>query len=67
MCVYMCTCVHAIVSVCRSEDNLWQSVLSLHHIDSGDWKQVVRLGGEHLYQLSHLKGCIEFLILVNQF
>lgn len=48
----------AISTVCaskRSEGNLRESVL-LHLVDSGNWTQVMRLGGMHLYLLSHLAG-----------
>lgn len=37
----------------RSEDNFWGPVLSFYHVNSGDWIQVVRLGGKCLYR-SHV-------------
>lgn len=40
----------------RSEDNLWESVLSFHHMDPGDCTQVIRLGSERFDLLSHLTG-----------
>lgn len=36
----------------KSEENLWKSVLSLHHRDHRDWTQVTGLGGK--CPLSHL-------------
>lgn len=35
---------------------MWEigGILSFHHVDSGDQAQVIRLGGKHLYSLSHL-------------
>lgn len=32
------------------------SVLSLYHMDHKDSTQVIRLGGKHIYLLSHLAG-----------
>lgn len=32
----------------RSEDNFWGPVFSFYHVNSGDWIQVVRLGGKCL-------------------
>lgn len=50
MCVcthmYVHVCVHAKMSVCRSEDNLPESVLSSHHVDPCDQIQVISLGGK---------------------
>lgn len=40
----------------RTEDNLQVSVFTFYHVGSGDVTQVVRLGGIHLYLLSHLFG-----------
>lgn len=34
---------------------LWESVLSLHHMRVKDQTHVLRQGGENFYQLSHLK------------
>lgn len=55
MCV---VCVHtqAIVHVWmwRPEDNLWESQLSFYHVILGDQIQVIRLGSQAPYQLSHL-------------
>lgn len=44
----------ATVHVGRSEDNLQESVPSFHHVGLRDQAQVIRLGGKHLYSLSHL-------------
>lgn len=55
---HVCVCVraHACICVCvhayNSEDNLWESVLSLHHGGSKDRIRVVRFSGNH--QLSYL-------------
>lgn len=40
------------IHVWRTIDNLWKSVLSFHHVGSGEL-QVIRLGNRHLCQLSH--------------
>lgn len=52
--VLTCTCVF----VYRSEDNLWKLVASCHHVVSRYRTQVLRLGGRHLYLLSHLNPTI---------
>lgn len=52
MCVCMCLCM---VHVCaRSEDNLWEMVLSFHSVRHGIQTQVVGFSG--LHRLSHLAG-----------
>ena len=55
----MCVCMsaHSCVTACmqRSEDNLQESVLCLH-VGPRGLTQIVWLGGNHLYQLSHLTG-----------
>lgn len=48
--------------ILRSEDNLWQSILSLHHVGPGNRTQIIRVGGKCLYQMSHL-GAPEFPFL----
>lgn len=40
----------------RSEDDLWESVLSFHYVGPGDRTLVIRLGTTHPYPLSHLPG-----------
>jgi hypothetical protein len=40
--------------VWRSEGKLCGLILSFHHVDSRDRMWGLRLGGKHLYQLSHL-------------
>lgn len=37
-----------------SNDKLWKSVLFFYHLGPGDWTQVIRLSGEHLYLINHL-------------
>lgn len=37
---------------------VWEWVLSLYHVVSRDGTQAVRLGGKHLYWLSHLPGLL---------
>lgn len=34
--------------------DVWELVLSLHHVRPGDQTQLIRLGSEHLYLLSDL-------------
>lgn len=60
----MCGYTHATVCMWRSEDNLWGSVLSFHHVGSGDWTQTARLAGKLLYPQSQLDhpGRFEFLL-----
>lgn len=38
----------------RPEDNLWELQLSFYHVVLGDQIQVIRLGSQAPYQLSHL-------------
>lgn len=61
VCVHVCHRVHRL----RSEDNLWQSVLSFHHVCPGNRTQIMRVGGKCLYQMSHL-GAPEFPFLGKQ-
>lgn len=62
MCVCnVCTyvyCVHDVVHIWKSEDSLQAMVLSFHRLSSeGDIQVIrlggIRLGGRHLYWLSH--------------
>lgn len=59
MCV--CVCEHECMPqhVWRSEDSLWESVLSSHHGGPADWTLVIRLRGK--CHLSHLTGLESFL------
>ena len=41
-------CVCATACICRSRDNLWESVFSFHHMSPRDKSQVVRVGGKCL-------------------
>lgn len=61
----MCGYTHATVCMWRSEDNLGGSVLSFHHVGSGDWTQTARLAGKLLYPQSQLDhpGRFEFLLV----
>lgn len=54
--IYSCICVHmdALVLVCRSEDSLWQLVLSFHQVSPRTWTQVMRVDGMFFYLLSTL-------------
>lgn len=57
LCVYlacMCRGAHMLWHLWKSEDNLGELALSIHHEGSGDPSPVVRPGGKHLYPLSHL-------------
>lgn len=52
----------------RSEDNLQESVLFFHHVDSGNRTQVFRLSSKHLYPPGQLAGpAPSFLALVLGF
>lgn len=44
LCLYACGHVHAMAHIGRSEANLWESVLSFHHVVSMVWILVVRIG-----------------------
>lgn len=61
----MCGYTHATVCMWRSEDNLGGSVLSFHHVGSGDWTQTASLAGKLLYPQSQLDhpGRFEFLLV----
>lgn len=52
----VCAGAHAIVHIWRSEDNIWESVLSLYYVNLEDWIRDIRLGNKHLSPLSHLFG-----------
>lgn len=62
ICVFVyCThaCVHShLLQACvwRSEDNQEEPFFSFHLMGPQDQRQVVRLGGKHLYLLSHYSG-----------
>lgn len=62
--VYACMpdCTKECVCVCPSEGNLKKLFVSFYHVSSGDQTQVVRLGGKHLYRLSHLTGSLDHSI-----
>ena len=66
--MHVCECVHTHVCVIRQvwilDDNLHGSVLSFHHVGSGDLPWAARLGGKYFYILSHLFStglCIELV------
>lgn len=48
--------VCATVSTRRSGDNLWEPLLSSHHVGTGDQTQVDSLSGKHLHPLSPITG-----------
>lgn len=45
-----------------SEDNLEESVLSLHHVGPRDYTQIIRLGGKCLYLQRALSLALDFKI-----
>lgn len=52
----------------QSEGYLWESILFLHQVVSGDRTQVVSLDGKCLYLLNHLSesflfGSVKFQVL----
>lgn len=69
----ICACLHVTVCVCvlvfhlgygePSEENLWESVLSLYHVSFRGWTPVVGHSSKYLYLQIHLDGlliiCIE--------
>ena len=40
----------------RIEDNLRELVFSVHYVGPRDQTHIIRLGGKHLYLVSHLSG-----------
>jgi hypothetical protein len=46
--------VHATVHEQRSKDNLWEPVLSSHHMNSSDGIIYRQLGSKFLYLMSHV-------------
>lgn len=55
VCMFVCICVgnlYAIVFMWWPEDNLWEFVLSFHHVGTEDSTQIIMLGDKHLYQPS---------------
>lgn len=65
----MGTCVSLWLSIWCSvhvvREQLWEPVLSLDHVVSRDWNQVIRLGNKHLYLQSHLAGPGYFGLLIS--
>lgn len=51
LCVYPQTGLYATVYMWEPGDNLWKSILSFCHVDSGAWTHVVSFGGNCLYPL----------------
>lgn len=47
-------CMHFMAHVWRSEDNLWELDLSLHHVVPRDRTQVIRLGNKCLNLLNQI-------------
>lgn len=41
-----------------------QSVLSFHHVGSGDWTQVIRLGGKLFHLLSQFSGSLSSSLML---
>lgn len=59
-CVYMPWSMY----VWKSEESLWELVLSFHHVGPRDGTHVIRLNNKFLYLLSHLSSPrVAFLIL----
>lgn len=53
----MCACVHMSQCTCGGQRTYWRVsslLLSYGFMGPTDWAQVLRLGGRHLYKLSHL-------------
>ena len=50
----MCVCVHAVINMWRSEDNLHESVLFFCCVGPENQTQVSWFGYKHLYSQSHL-------------
>lgn len=51
--IYLWGALHVTACSWRSEDSLRDLIISLRYLGSKDETQVVRLGGSHLYLLSH--------------
>lgn len=50
----MCQYPYSMEHMCRSEDNLEESLLAFHHVGPG-LNSVIRIGTKHLYLLNHLE------------
>ena len=61
VCVPTYTYTHLYVR--RSENNLWELVLSFYHMWPEDQTWVIRLNSKHLYRLSHLTSPIITILL----
>lgn len=55
-CACVCVYVYETVYVLRSENSLWEFVLSFHQVGLRYQARVVRLGSKPLYPLHHLAG-----------
>lgn len=54
MCVCACVCcVPAMKHEWRSENSVWESILSFHYGGAGDHIWVIMLGGMFLFQVRH--------------
>lgn len=64
LCIYLFVYVYGhthVTYVCMSEKNLQESALPFLHVSARDQTQVVSLGSEHLYLLSHLASISSLL------
>lgn len=59
--------VYACRDIWGSEDSLWESVLSFHHMASENWTQAYRLHSKYLYPVSHLTGHPEEIVVLYVF
>lgn len=63
-CLGLWTCACHIACMWMPGDSLQELALSLHHMDTGDWTQVIRLENKYIYTLSHLAGLVyNFFVL----
>lgn len=61
--LYMCVvCRRSCVHMGKSENSLWELVLSFHCAGPRDWAQIIRLGGRCLYRVSCISGPVSFRI-----
>lgn len=56
--IFLFLALHKLQCACGSQRTTWKSqFFSLHHVDSGDWTQGIRLCNKSLYPLNNFSAC----------